>query len=231
MIEPAQTADVRCPNCGLINPASAITCDCGFEFATGSFDLSATDAMPGAAGVPFWPRAGAHLVDAISFLFLVVMASVGSGVLTVIVATAMGRTVNLPSDGGGVSSWLLGYGSYALFFTLFNGLYGATPGHLLLRQRVVRLDGTTCGLGAALTRTVWLLFDGLFLGAIAYGKMKPPLFRRWGDMRAGTIVVRTNAPSAGPFRSAGWFLAALGLYVSIVLLADIAAVAMQVGRS
>jgi hypothetical protein len=25
----------RCPNCGLVNPGSAQTCDCGYSFATG----------------------------------------------------------------------------------------------------------------------------------------------------------------------------------------------------
>ena len=30
----------RCPNCGLVNPVSAVACDCGYRFATGAVGQS-----------------------------------------------------------------------------------------------------------------------------------------------------------------------------------------------
>ena len=31
---------MQCPNCGLLNPASALRCDCGYDFASGSVQPS-----------------------------------------------------------------------------------------------------------------------------------------------------------------------------------------------
>jgi hypothetical protein len=40
----------RCPNCKLTNPTDAVQCDCGYDFITGEFPLSAIRAEKATRG-------------------------------------------------------------------------------------------------------------------------------------------------------------------------------------
>jgi len=52
---------MKCPECGLINPDSALRCDCGFDFQSQSTKESYVEFIPKYAG--FWFRFGALFVD------------------------------------------------------------------------------------------------------------------------------------------------------------------------
>jgi uncharacterized RDD family membrane protein YckC/thioredoxin-like negative regulator of GroEL len=120
-----------------------------------------------------------------------------------------------------------------LCFTLFEWLYGATPGKLLLGLRVVKVTGQRCGLARALVRSILRPVDVLYSGIAAivngfsFGLpvlrfMEAPLCQRIGDKVAGTIVARSRQPWLQPRRPWGWMLVALGL--SFVL-----ALSLQIG--
>ena len=79
-----------------------------------------------------------------------------------------------------------------LYFTYFHGIAGQTPGKMVLRLKVLRIDGRDLNLGIGFLRWVGYIVSGLLfhLGFIwiAFNEKK----RGWHDMIAGTIVVRTK---------------------------------------
>ncbi|MCC7105525.1 MAG: RDD family protein [Chloroflexi bacterium] len=85
---------------------------------------------------------------------------------------------------------LLWFGLGFVYFTGFEGLYGATPGKIALGLKVVREDGSPIGLREALIRNLLRLVDGMFgflVGAILiWGSDRK---QRLGDRVAGTLVV------------------------------------------
>jgi len=85
-----------------------------------------------------------------------------------------------------------------LYFVLFEGLSGATPGKRVLGLRVVGADGTPVGLTRALVRNVLRVVDGLpALGIVAAVLIASSDERaRFGDRVAETRVVRTRSRAA-----------------------------------
>jgi uncharacterized RDD family membrane protein YckC len=81
-----------------------------------------------------------------------------------------------------------------LYFVLFEGLAGATPGKRALGLRVVGTYGGEAGLTAALLRNVLRMVDGLpALGIVAAVLIaSSPEKARFGDRVAETRVVRAN---------------------------------------
>lgn len=78
-----------------------------------------------------------------------------------------------------------------VYFVLMEGVFGTTVGKLLgaspWRLKVVKKDGTRCGVGRAIIRALLLPLEGNILGAIviwASGQNQ-----RIGDLLAGTLVV------------------------------------------
>ncbi|MFQ3633366.1 RDD family protein [Roseiflexus sp.] len=103
------------------------------------------------------------------------------------------------------------------YYIVFEWLYGATPGKLLLGMHVVKMDGGQCDIKAAVARALFLNIDTMLFGLLAYLSMRPPLYRRIGDRVAGTIVVNRNEVLAllPPF---WWFLVATAVYLMITTL-------------
>jgi uncharacterized RDD family membrane protein YckC len=101
-----------------------------------------------------------------------------------------------------------------LYFAVFEWLYGATLGTLLLRMRVIRVSGAPCTLKAALIRSVLRFVDGFFFATPAYATMKAPLQQRIGDKSAHTVVVDAKSPAIREPRYGGWFVVAALLYVA-----------------
>ncbi len=97
------------------------------------------------------------------------------------------------------------------YFLLFEWLYGATPGKVLLDMRVVKADGRPCGLKAAAVRGLLRYVDGLLLGLGLWLLMRRPPHRRLGDRAAGTVVVddRAPLPRRRPARRRLWTAAAV----------------------
>src|SRR5215210_324169 len=81
---------------------------------------------------------------------------------------------------------------FFLYYTLLEGYLGQTVGKMLLGIKVIREDtGEVPGVGAASTRTVLRLIDGLFgylVGFIAV--LASAKRQRLGDMAGHTLVVR-----------------------------------------
>ena len=166
-----------------------------------------------AEGKGFWIRAGAYVIDMVAFnaLYLFTTAIVVSvyGLVQVLAG------LDLPFYGE--AAWGLDYVVpgvlLVLYFAVFEWLFGATLGKLLLRLRVIRAGGARCTLGAALIRSALRYFDGLFFGLLAYITMKPPLQQRMGDKPAKTVVVDAKDPAIREPRDGGWFVVALLLYL------------------
>jgi uncharacterized RDD family membrane protein YckC len=79
-----------------------------------------------------------------------------------------------------------------LYFIIMEGFMGATIGKFLLGIRVVKLDGSRIGLGAAIIRNLLRIIDALptayILGAILIWTSSRK--QRLGDRVAHTVVVR-----------------------------------------
>jgi uncharacterized RDD family membrane protein YckC len=86
---------------------------------------------------------------------------------------------------------------WLLYYWLFEGMFGATLGKLIMQVKVLRLDGSNIGLGKSLIRNLLRVIDGIglylvgFLVALLSSKKQ-----RLGDHVAATIVVRSNAAKA-----------------------------------
>jgi uncharacterized RDD family membrane protein YckC len=191
------------------------------------------DALPAAATKGIGPRALAVLVD--GFLLGVVdLASVLVASVTVLLAVSALRRLagsGLPFFRGEGFAW---QGSIAVehgnpwptaialaatmpvvYFFLFEWLYGATPGKLLLNMRVVTTDGRPCGLKAAAVRGVLRYVDVMVLGLVAILLMRRPPHRRLGDRAAGTMVVDRESPGLAQPRPRRRFWTAGVLYFAL----------------
>jgi uncharacterized RDD family membrane protein YckC len=77
-----------------------------------------------------------------------------------------------------------------LYFSLFEGLLGKTPGKWLTRIEVRKEDGSPCTLGPGFLRNVLRIVDAMFyymVGAVAIGATLK--WQRLGDLASGTVVV------------------------------------------
>lgn len=87
---------------------------------------------------------------------------------------------------------------YMVLFEVLN--QGRTPGKYWLGLRVVHDDGTPIGWTSSLTRNLLRFVDmlpfGYFLGALSC--LGHPLFKRLGDLAAGTLVIYQEKPKARP---------------------------------
>src|SRR5579864_1034509 len=87
----------------------------------------------------------------------------------------------------------------------FEAVLGATPGKLLARLRVVRVDGTPLSVRAVVVRNLLKVIDGLPLLFLVGGVcvLLTRNSQRLGDMAAGTTVVyRHHALGQGETRNA-----------------------------
>lgn len=83
------------------------------------------------------------------------------------------------------------FASEWLYFSLFEGLKGATPGKRRCGLMVVQRDGSPCGLEASFVRNIVRFVDFLppFYGFGLMSLFFSPDFQRLGDRAAGTLVV------------------------------------------
>jgi uncharacterized RDD family membrane protein YckC len=157
-------------------------------------------------------RGLAYVVD-VGVLYLFGLAI---GVVSGLLFRAALPVLGLVQEYGGEVNWFTSFGIgfivSTIYSTLFEWLFGATPGKLILRQRVVQDDGTPCRLWPALAREVARLLDGLFIGLVAYTEMKKsPLHQRLGDRWGRTLVVSSRDPFIRCQRP--WYMFAVGMAV------------------
>jgi uncharacterized RDD family membrane protein YckC len=78
-----------------------------------------------------------------------------------------------------------------LYFSLFEGLWGKTPGKWACGIMVLRDNFTRCTLGRAFLRNLLRIVDAMFYYFVALVTIGATLkWQRLGDLAAGTIVVR-----------------------------------------
>jgi len=182
--------------------------------------VDAAMATPAIEGKTFGIRAGAQIIDSIVLFACMYAINLCFGAL---LATS-GRQILLNAQRFVPQLCFLSIGSIAvnvLYFVLFEWLFGASPGKLFLRMRVVQEDGSPCTLRAAVVRDLMRYIDGFFFALPAYYTMKEsPLQQRWGDKAAKTIVVDARDPIIQRPRPWQRFLAAtmLSLVLTTVIL-------------
>ena len=148
----------------------------------------------GTEGKSFWNRAFAYILDTIIYLITnwTVAFVVGAvlGIISGITQIELWTGGTLPCGVSLIEELVL----MTAYFTIFETSYGATPGKLILRMRVVSTDGKTPRFFDILVRALFRYFDGLFFGIIAYSAMKPPLHQRYGDKSTNTMVIDSRDP-------------------------------------
>jgi uncharacterized RDD family membrane protein YckC len=88
---------------------------------------------------------------------------------------------------------------YLLHTTIFELIFRASIGKLLLGMRVVALSGERAPAGAIIMRNIMRIFD--LLGVPLILVLVLPLRQRMGDIAAGTLVVRAAPRSDAPDRA------------------------------
>lgn len=159
----------------------------------GSWDR-ASEQVGVAAKAGFWIRLVAWIADIVC-LFLATIALAVLVLTTIWFGGRLGGEINDQVMAlAGFSSAAIVMGSGFLYFTLFVGSRGQTPGKLLFGLRIVAVNGQEMTYGRACLRSLcWiislLLFSVGFL-MIAVTRRKQGLH----DMLAGTYVVRNARP-------------------------------------
>jgi uncharacterized RDD family membrane protein YckC len=183
-------------------------------------------------GKPFTTRAVASLIDyAVIYVMHFVITLIALLLVHFIVglygqSTGLGFViVSSPR----VLDYIMGFVLLLSYMTVFIWLAGSTPGKLILKMRVVSEQGEKARFIAALQRSIALFFDTLFLAIPAYLKMKPPLYQRYGDIFANTIVVDIKDPVIKSTYKKRWFLLSSAIFVVIVIIAAIMQAAYTIG--
>jgi len=152
----------------------------------------------------------------------ILVSGVVAGGLVMLVCLATGRDFDFAptqSYEGALAATLV---LVMLYFILFEWLHGSTVGKRLLRIRVVMADGRPCDLRAAVLRCLGGIVDVLFCGIVALLVMKPPLYQRFGDRVAGTVVAADDAPWIRRARPRWRFFLAIGVVFVLLGLANAA---------
>ena len=172
-----------CSNCGQNNPDEASFCaDCGA--AMSAVAEPSQQALPTETGVTaaaavvyagFWLRFGARIIDFILLLilqFILVVAGVYLGGLSSVIIL-----------------WVIPF----VYFWLFTGLKGQTPGKMAVGIKVVDARGNVPGLGPAGIREIpGKIISTLFLFLGFFWVIWDPNKQGWHDKLAGTFVVKAR---------------------------------------
>jgi uncharacterized RDD family membrane protein YckC len=171
------------------------------------------------AGNSFGIRDAAYIIDIVFMMAINHGISITFGIIIGIAAVAGGREPVFDTDSSSAVclNLFLSILLVLSYFSLFEGLYGASLGKLILSMRVVKEDGSPCNMGAALTRGLWRFIDSFIFGLVAYVTMSKPLQQRLGDKRAHTVVISKNDMLPGSNRDWPMFLIALAFFIAAEL--------------
>lgn len=169
----AEAASVAyCVTCGTENPTNARFCaGCGAQMPISAEPAAGPE--PAQAEVlgqymGFWIRFAAWVIDWIILIVVSIFLAVVTSAASVYV------------------QWLINI----LYFVLFNGLKGQTPGKMAVGIKVINWQGDVPGVGRASVRFIAEIvsFVVVFLGLIwiAFDSRK----QGWHDKMAGTFVVK-----------------------------------------
>lgn len=92
-----------------------------------------------------------------------------------------------------------GFLIFLLYFVILEGMWGATVGKMAMKIKVVREDGSACGLMPALIRNILRIIDFLpflyIVGLIFMSRSDKK--QRLGDKIAKTVVIKSGAAPVG----------------------------------
>lgn len=171
---------MRCESCGHDNPPEARFCaNCGFSLAA-TVEPPAPAVAPGAAPeaaveyMGFWIRVAAVVID----------------YLVILVASLLLFSISRGAEGSAILVCFLSY----LYYWLFTGLIGQTPGKMAVGIKVVNAAGSVPGLGRAALREIpgkLLSTIAIYLGFLwVIGDRQK---QGWHDKIASTYVVSARA--------------------------------------
>lgn len=164
-------------------------------------------------GKGFGIRAGAYILDIIAINLINLVMSYVVGFVIGVILFMMGLDVSTGEQTNRLLDFLIGAINMLIYFTIFEALFGASPGKAILRMRVVMEDGSPCTWIAAFKRGVLRFWDGFFFAVPALMSMKEPLQQRTGDRQAHTLVLDARDSHVQEMREWIWFLVALALYL------------------
>ncbi len=155
---------MKCPSCGLINPDSALRCDCGYNFDTKTVDskqslVTNTPTFPSAAATGLelsgpqvrpWVRYWARMMDVLLFATL-------SGIVLAIVYEP---ALEIPEALLG----LIILTAYVFVESAMLARWGTTPGKAILKVRLRKSTGDKLSFPEALSRSGKVWVRGLGLG-------------------------------------------------------------------
>lgn len=160
----------------------------------------------------FWARLLAFVADVGVLALLCVPAAGG-----IVLVTQANREPGPPVIAAFVLTALALLGVAILYFPLFEGRYGRTPGKWWMRLRVLDEERRHVSFGQAFLRRLSLYFELLVLDAlfVPFTRKKQRAF----DIVARTIVVHEPGDRAGAWR----WVACLAPWVIVAVLAALAA--------
>lgn len=158
--------------------------------SAGPIDSAQSIAGPQERKAGFWIRLAAWIAD-LACLFLIIIALTFVALTTIYLGGQLGGEINdLVIALAGYTSATIVLFSGVVYFTIFVGSCGQTPGKMLFHLKVVRVNGQEITYGEAFLRSLYwmlsLLLFGLGFLMIAWTRHK----RAMHDMLAGTSVIR-----------------------------------------
>lgn len=177
-------------------------------------------------GKGFGVRVVAYIIDSVVYIVTGFAIQFFIGIVLGIALVLSGREFYIDEQSNLCLNLIVSLVLFTLYFIIFEWLYGATLGKLLLGMRVIQEDGKACSLGSAFLRALLRYIDGFFFGLPAYHSMKSPLYQRIGDKKAQTVVVGSKESIIQEPRAWWWFLVAAGLYLTIATVVAILQISM-----
>lgn len=128
------------------------------------------------------PRLVAQIIDSVVLV-----------VLFLLVGFVLSGSFTFEYQGEAAIPFLIAYGLIViLYYAILEGTLGATLGKRLVKIKVVKEDGSACGIGPAFVRTLLRFIDALpflyIIGLVLIARLEKK--QRLGDRLAGTVVVK-----------------------------------------
>jgi uncharacterized RDD family membrane protein YckC len=166
---------MKCPKCGLINRETALRCDCGLDFPSGTMMESyiRCELVPFGNLATLGQRLVGQLLDS-----LVAFAAIIVGLLPIAISQRLGGITLIF---GLVFAFF-----YILFADGFKG--GQSYGKRITKTAVIdATTGTPCTFAKSFVRNLLLSLLGIIDWAFIFGRKR----QRLGDKAANTLVVKS----------------------------------------